>query len=300
MKRLLLILLQIVISAEITLQLVALALPAWTSRSDAGVAGDVTILCVGDSHTFGAPLPAEESYPAQLQALLDAQEPGRFRVVNLGVPGMNSAMMASRLDANLAKYRPDLLILWAGANNIWNEKESESWDREGAQDWPYRLLLRLKLVRLGRFLVSGVARPEVGRQAELVRWGRGIDTQWRVGDETLEMRRASDMSTERAAKGTRHDLPRMVRLARAYGVPVLLVTYPYPEFHWVNDAIRDVARELDVPLIESLEAREQAWADGHVGDDLVVMAAGPHPRAPLYGYIVRLMLPRVLALLEHE
>lgn len=44
----------------------------------------VRVLCVGDSHTFGAGVDVYESYPAQLQALLDADSPGRFSVINLG------------------------------------------------------------------------------------------------------------------------------------------------------------------------------------------------------------------------
>ena len=300
MKRSLLILLQIVVSAEITLQLLGLVLPGWTSRADAPPGGEraVTILCVGDSHTFGAPLPAEESYPAQLQGLLDARDPGRYRVVNLGVPGMNSAMMANRFDANLARYRPDLVILWAGANNVWNENEAERWDQEAAPDWPYRLLLRLKLVRLVRFLGSGVAQPGPGRQAErLARTPEG-GARWRLGDEVLGTPGAHVYSGERAALGTRKDLPRMIRLARAYGIPVLLVTYPYPEFHWVNDVVREVAGGLDVELVDTLDDRARAEEDGYGAPDLFVMAAGPHPRRILYGYIAESMLPIVLRLTE--
>jgi hypothetical protein len=30
------------------------------------------VLCVGDSHTYGAPLPREESYPHQLEEQLES------------------------------------------------------------------------------------------------------------------------------------------------------------------------------------------------------------------------------------
>ena len=43
------------------------------------------VVCVGDSHTYGALVAAAASYPAQLQQLLDAKEPNRFDVINLGV-----------------------------------------------------------------------------------------------------------------------------------------------------------------------------------------------------------------------
>jgi lysophospholipase L1-like esterase len=311
MKRVLRVLLQIVVTAELTLQLLGLLLPDWSSRAGelSGASDAATILCVGDSHTYGAPLPPEESYPAQLQSLLDARAGGRYRVVNLGVPGMNSAMMASRFEANLARHRPQLVILWAGGNNIWNENETESWDAEGEPDRLYRALLRLKLVRLVRFLGSGVARAGDGR-AELLafkptRVGNDFaiySSTWRLGDEVIQMESppGSQVSLARAEKGARNDLRRMVRLARAYGIPVLLVTYPYKEFSWANGAARDVARELDVELLDTRDDLERAVADGYTAPELIVFAAGPHPRRVLYGYISASMLPVALRLLGAE
>ena len=62
-----------VLVLELTLQLVgAFGSPLFIRSS--GIPGSpdaTTILCVGDSHTYGATLPDEESYPTQLQALLE-------------------------------------------------------------------------------------------------------------------------------------------------------------------------------------------------------------------------------------
>jgi hypothetical protein len=69
----LLFLLLMALAAEAVLQLgarwVGDRATAWPEHAQ------VRILAVGDSHTFGAGVAPEESYPAQLQALLDAQEP---------------------------------------------------------------------------------------------------------------------------------------------------------------------------------------------------------------------------------
>ncbi len=301
MMRSIRIVLQIVVTAEITLQLLAFVLPEWSSRAgERSGNGAVTILCIGDSHTYGAPLPPEESYPAQLQALLDARTGSGYRVVNLGIPGMNSAMMANRFDQNLARYRPELVILWAGANNIWNENETENWDQEGAPDRLYRALLRLKLVRLVRFLGSGVAQTGEGR-AELLEHTPGQRASWRLGDEVIQGGvPGTRVAVERAEAGARKDLPRMIQLARSYGIPVLLVTYPYKVFAWANEATRDVAREFEVALLETLDDRERAMADGYSTDELIVDSAGPHPRKVLYGYIAGSMVPAVLGLLGIE
>ena len=54
------------------------------------IAADKTkVACVGDSITFGLGLPdrTNESYPAQLQKMLDEAEPGKYEVRNFGNSG---------------------------------------------------------------------------------------------------------------------------------------------------------------------------------------------------------------------
>ena len=110
---------------------------------------EVRILSVGDSHTFGTNVPDDASYPAQLQQLLDEIAPGRYSVLNLGVPGMSSLQVRRRLAANVARYEPDWVIAWCGVNDYWNTSELD--DPDAA--WSIRLdsmALRSRLYRLIR------------------------------------------------------------------------------------------------------------------------------------------------------
>ena len=50
-----------------------------------------------------------------LQRLLDERAPGRYNVVNLGVPGSNSAEIVSRLPGWIARYRPFAVIVCVGS-----------------------------------------------------------------------------------------------------------------------------------------------------------------------------------------
>lgn len=71
-----------------------------------------TIVAFGDSLTFGFGADPEESYPAVLSKLTG------FKVINAGVSGEISETGMKRLPGVLDKYKPDLLILCHGGNDI--------------------------------------------------------------------------------------------------------------------------------------------------------------------------------------
>lgn len=73
------------------------------------------VLDFGDSLTAGLGLPANEAFPARLEAWLD-QRGVAARVVNAGVSGDTTADGLARLDWALAD-KPDLVILALGAND---------------------------------------------------------------------------------------------------------------------------------------------------------------------------------------
>jgi len=86
-----------------------------TFAASSALARDPVILDFGDSLTAGLGLPAEEAFPAQLEAWLHKRGI-KARVINAGVSGDTTAGGLARLDWALADH-PDLVILALGAND---------------------------------------------------------------------------------------------------------------------------------------------------------------------------------------
>ncbi len=83
--------------------------------------GEVTVLCVGNSHTAGAGAPIGMSYPSQLYKILNEKGKKRYRVVNKGVSNINSTYIASNLPKWLEEVKPDFVFIMAGEPNSWNK-----------------------------------------------------------------------------------------------------------------------------------------------------------------------------------
>jgi len=218
----------------------------------------LTILCVGDSNTYGLHMPRVFAYPALLQGLLEQRFHQPVTVANRGVPGQNTAQVLAALPDDLAATHADLVLVLCGINDAWNT---------GAEERGFRgLIEQLKLVRLVRVLLSGVttASPfeirsddkgeivvDRGRGAERVNGASG-GSAVRTGDEL--------------ARQVRAGLAAIVeRCADAGAVPVLMTYAEYQgDFATVNATARDLAAELHLLLVDHERAfGERFRAEGY-------------------------------------
>jgi lysophospholipase L1-like esterase len=192
-----------------------------------------TILTLGDSHTYGVGCSAEDSYPGQLQAELERRKSGKYRVINLGLPGMNSSQIKSRLVEWTQQYHPEIIVLCVGVNNSWNvsvgeDEEKESWIRRAL--WSSRLFRLVSILALRLECQespdSSANRPEIARQR-----GREPGTQMyrdeNTGELLIEHRRttSSGVTRSRAVTRLRKDLKWIYKFTATGSVRLILLTY---------------------------------------------------------------------------
>jgi lysophospholipase L1-like esterase len=268
----------------------------------AWVTGNLRVLCLGDSNTYGLWLEQreQEAYPQQLEALWNARVGApKLEVLNLGFPGTNSSRLVRDLPRLLETLHPDILILMVGVNDFWTlpfpiDEAQEARPQRSFLE-RHSLLYRLYyLIRRGR--LADKVEILMDPRGSLA---RGAHHKARLGD--LEF----DMSFVKAEPGLwgdadalRQNLHRLVEQARAAETNVYLMTYPsHKDFHLTaNQAINSAALETKTPLIDlaavfapicpTNDCPEMLFPDGHlkapgytiVAEEIIKRLDGSTPR----------------------
>ncbi len=209
--------LRLALAAILLLALLEIVLRAGVAliaeRSRGGAAGGrATILCVGDSFTFGIGVGRDEKYPALLARRLEARAgEGSYRVVNLGRPGTSSGYVLASLDKWLRRYRPAAVVLMTGWNcndhDFAQLREREGRDGGLAHARVALLLNRLATWRLAKYALARLRATPTESVYPLV-----------MSMELYDFRDYQRVAFE--------NLERIAARLRAEGVPLVLLTYP--------------------------------------------------------------------------
>jgi len=209
------------------------------------------ILCLGDSHTYGAGVAEDATYPWQLESMLRSRG-SMVRVVNMGAPGMNTSQIRRELPGLLERYEPVAVIVLAGVNNGWNRMD-QAWSdvQDGIEvSWSRRALdfltTRVRTVRAAYVILHRL--EWAGERREVARN--------RDGSFVLHRRKESWTveELEDTYQRARRDLMHIVAMARAaHATPVLMTYVSDPEYDFTtpNRLLREVAASMKVPLADN-------------------------------------------------
>ena len=208
-----------------------------------------SVICVGDSCTFGIGVEDRETFPARLSEVTG------LGVLNAGVPGYSAFQGRRLLQERIGSWRPRAVVIQFG----WND--AAVWD--GRSDAEHAallargpaLLFRSRLVQLLASLLPERSRSSGGPSVP-----------------ALRPRLTPDEFGE--------ELRSMVRLSRSEGARPLLLLWP-ARYHLRGirmpphlDVIRRVAAEEGAPLVDLFELFSRAGGAALYADAVHANAAG--------------------------
>ena len=195
-----------------------------------------TVVVLGDSIAYGYGLPYAQSYPAQLESLLnrEAKDAARWRVINAGVPGDTVMMGCMRYTRDVKPFHPSIVLLAFGLNDA--ALRRTRFDAQREQLWRAQ---RYPWARVGAIL-RRIGRTFLRHGSEVTLCAPG------------EVRReeSSRVSPSLFTKG----LSDLIRRAQRQGAKVHLLSLVPASGQGASAAQRDVYRKYD-QLIHELVQR---------------------------------------------
>jgi lysophospholipase L1-like esterase len=242
--------------------------------------GVVRILCIGDSLTFGNGVRLAETYPKQLEALLNGQHGRRYEVINAGVPAYDTWQEIAYLRDEGLRLAPDVVIVGFYGNDIVPRPKavpvrSSTVPEEGTAR---RIMYWLKRSRVMTLLSTRI---------------RGLENEIRPTPEVTRERAllagTYDDFNEAGFREVGSSFAELAKLAREHGFRALVVLFPMPNQllqDWPHSMypsrVRDIAAQHDVPALDLMPAFKRelrglgslfiAW-DGHPNSRAYAIAA---------------------------
>ncbi len=205
--------------------------------------GLTRIVCLGNSCTFGWQVSGDNTYPRQLEHILNGgTESGNWQVINAGVTGYSSLQGLRFLREDVLNWEPDIIAISYGWNDQWAGAQDIA-DKD--QDLPPQWILdiqntlnRTMTYRWLKYVVYSITKPPA---ADFSR----TNPVYRVDVVDFQQ-----------------NIRKMIALAYEHDIDVYLMTTPIapitdPSFEGVaeyhrryNDALRDIRAQTGVPCLD--------------------------------------------------
>ena len=273
----------------------------WVLPSDLHPDEEV-ILCLGESTTIGIWGDFSESYPKQLEGLLNQRHgANRYLAIVPNHVGQNSSQLAHRVNGYLEAYDPKLMILMSGANNMWSLAESSVVRFLQGGSISSRRRIRVA-VALHDFRTHKLLRW-IGQRLFSLRLNRPADLDHRemLGYPVLanppDPALTKAIAPHQAAfiQAWRYDMERIITAALARDIPVVMMTYPVMDRFVPPTEFEQMAQRFELPLVRNdLVLQELARQDGFRPETYAHPNQSFHPNTRGYGVIARSVLDTIV------
>jgi lysophospholipase L1-like esterase len=267
-----------------------------------GAGAQLRVACFGDSCTFGKGVLEDETWPRQLERLLQAElGPERRAVVaNMGVNGYAGAEYAEAARRNLQDFAPDVVIVGYNLNDFPNVLRAadeavfqERGLRRAIPDGLRDGLNRLACYRWLRARYYDTLREEDWRRSEEFAREAGQGAQ-----QGAQQGAPAGGGREREVWANQESVIDEIRdLAAAEGAELAVFLFPYESQVYLaryDDApivrIEEICGRLGVPFASLAEAFRAAARETQPPRELFLLGDRYHPRAEGYSIVAEHVL----------
>lgn len=269
--------------------------------------GEVRVVCVGDSCTFGKGVAEEDCYPRQLEQIL-SEELGSGRtatVVNCGVNGYSGPDYATMLAKIGLPLKPDVVVVGYNLNDFPNVLKKI--DEVTTKQAPVRTAVKK--------VVGGQRNLDRLNESALFRFTRALYYDWkrakawedaeRFASESAEqlqsLKRASDKANdEEHMQKLEEQIAGIKQLVEGGGAKLALFLFPYESQVYLEEydrtpieRLRQICAGLDVPFVDLAEEFRRVAYESDPPREMFVFGDRYHPR-PVGYRIVAENVVRVL------
>lgn len=216
--------------------------------------GNVRIFCVGESTTWGigAKDPLTQSYPRQLEGMLNSKYPNiKIKVFYDQTIGQNTEEILLKLPLYIKKYQPQIIIFMTGINDWWNLNRSN-------------ILLFNKDRAISNITLSVLAfldKFEVWKLLKYIWLSSGLYKErwnyWFPRDETTKSleNKLTKLYGENyfniIDRVTEHDLEKMVKVCKNNNINVILCNYPRGMTDNLYEIIKKIAEKNNILFVDN-------------------------------------------------
>jgi lysophospholipase L1-like esterase len=245
-------------------------------------AGTVRILCLGDSLTFGDGVAVEDTYPKQLETMLNVMGKHQYEVINTGVPSYDTWQEVTFFKTKGVQFEPRIVVLGFYGNDIVPRPAviKTSLSGEGT----------LRRKGFGGFLPDGMVHLLKGSRFLLLlkdRVGKLVDSTKPSSEHLHQQALLDGLPDEFVEQGWQEveaSLLQMVELQKTREFRFLIVTFPmaeqllreHPQAQY-QARLKSIADKLDIPFIDLKPVFKREFRD--FGSLFIEWDGHPNPKA---------------------